>query len=240
VVANPPPYVWVTQVADPVVDYVAYMWIEDYSIAPRVHADFGSLVWYLSYRHGVPLPNPAQDLYLFDGAKTAIESQVTAADIRRCLVAAPLLSELDDDVLDRLAGDASLSRYERGETIVVEGEQSDLLLLHEGRARLFIRPSEGEDLEVLEFDAGEVFGILDEAPEIDGAVLVSATTDCDVVRIPPEAAGRVISDAPALAAVLEQIAVTRRRRIGRVLRRSAHDTSRASMGNADVTEGGSS
>ena len=67
VVAEPAPFAWVTNIADPVVDYQAYMWIDDYTITPRVQADFASLVWYLSYRRGVPLPNPAQDLYLFDG-----------------------------------------------------------------------------------------------------------------------------------------------------------------------------
>ncbi|MBT8240676.1 MAG: mechanosensitive ion channel family protein, partial [Acidimicrobiia bacterium] len=67
VVADPPPFAVVTQIADPVVDYEAKMWIEDYAIAPRVKADLGALVWYLTYRHDVPLPNPAQDLYLFDG-----------------------------------------------------------------------------------------------------------------------------------------------------------------------------
>ncbi|MGA9279664.1 mechanosensitive ion channel domain-containing protein [Ilumatobacter sp.] len=227
VVAEPAPYVWVTQIADPVVDYQAYMFIEDYTLAPRVKADFGSLVWYLSYRHDVPLPNPAQDLYLFDGAKTAIEARTTSADIRRCLVAAPLMAELDDDVLDQLASSASLTRFERGETIIVEGEQSDLLLLHEGRARLSVRQDGSDDLDVLDFDAGEVFGVMDEAPEMDGAALVVAMTDCDVVTIPPAAAGRVISEAPDLAAVLEQIAATRRRRIHRVLRHHERDAAAA-------------
>ncbi len=50
------------------------MWIEDYSLAPQVEADFGALVWYLSYRHDVPLPNPAQDVYVFDGAKSRCRS----------------------------------------------------------------------------------------------------------------------------------------------------------------------
>ena len=71
VVADPPPVVFVTNIADPVVDYQAFMWVDDFAIVPRVRADFASLVWYLSYRHGVPLPNPAQDLYLFDGVQTA-------------------------------------------------------------------------------------------------------------------------------------------------------------------------
>ena len=47
-----------------------------------------------------------------------------------------------------------------------------------------------------------------------------ATTDCEVLRIPPEGAGRAIAIAPDLANVLDQLAATRRRRIERVLRRS--------------------
>jgi len=223
VVADPPPFVRVTLIADPVVDYEASMWIDDFSIAPRVKADFNSLVWYLSYRHSVPLPNPAQDLYLFDGAKTAIESQTTSADIRRRIVDTPLLHELGDDVLDQLAAAASIGQFERGETIIVEGEQHDLFLLHEGRAHLVLRRDDSEDLGVLDIEAGEVFGVLDEPPGTDRAALVVAVTDCEVVKIPPEAAGRAISLAPDLAAVLEQLAVTRRRRIERVLRRSDRD-----------------
>jgi small-conductance mechanosensitive channel/CRP-like cAMP-binding protein len=227
VVEDPPPFARVTQIADPVVDYQASMWIDDYTIAPKVMADFGALVWYLSYRHGVPLPNPAQDLYLFDGAKTAIESQVTAADIRRRVADMPVISEIADDVVDQLAAAASIGRYQRGETIIAEGAQPNFLLLDQGRARLVLRREGSEDLDVLDIEAGEVFGVLDEPPESDWDALVVAVTDCDVVEIPPEAAARAISAAPDLAAVVEQLAVTRRRRINRVLRREARATDTA-------------
>ncbi len=138
VVEDPAPFAWVTQIADPVVDYQALMWIEDYTIAPQVKADFGALVWYLSYRHDVPLPNPAQDLYLFDGSKTAIESQITSADVRRRIASAPLTTDLGDEVLDKLAATSSVGRYRRGETIIVEGAQNDLFLLIDGRAALVL------------------------------------------------------------------------------------------------------
>jgi CRP-like cAMP-binding protein len=220
VVEDPPPFARVTQIADPVVDYQASMWIDDYSRGPQVKADFGALVWYMTYRHDVPLPNPAQDLYLFDGAKTAIENQVTEADIRGRIADVPLMSGLDDDALDKLAAVASLGQYQRGETIIEEGRQRDLLLLHSGRARLVVRRDGADDLKVLDIERGEVFGVLNDLPEADRALIV-AVTDCEVVRIPPEGAGRAVALAPDLAAVLEQLAVTRRRRIERMLRRSA-------------------
>ena len=236
VLMDPPPFARVIQIADPVVDYEASMWIEDYAAAPQVKADFGALVWYLSYRHDVPLPNPAQDLYLFDGAKTAIESQVTSADVRRRLVDVPLTAELDDDTLDHLAASASISQYQRGETIIAEGEQRDLLLLHAGQARLLLRRDELPDLDVLDLDAGDVFGVLDASPGVAGAAIVVAATDCEVLRIPPDAAGRAISSAPDLATVLEQVAVTRRRRIERVLRRASREaTGENSLAEADAT-----
>ena len=238
VVEDPPPFARVTQIADPVVDYEASMWIDDYTRAPQVKADFGALVWYLSYRHDVPLPNPAQDLYLFDGAKTAIESQVTSADIRRRIVDAPLVAELGDDVLDQLAASSSLAQYRQGETIIAEGTQRELVLLIEGRARLLLRRDGAEDISVLDFEVGEVFGVLDEPPKSDRAALVVAMTDCDAVRIPPEGAGRAIALAPDLAEVLEQLAVTRRRRIERVLRRSglAVDAARSSAVESSAPE----
>jgi small-conductance mechanosensitive channel/CRP-like cAMP-binding protein len=221
VVEDPPPFAWVTQIADPVVDYQALMWIEDYTIAPQVKADFGALVWYMSYRHDVPLPNPAQDLYLFDGAKTAIESQITSADVRKRIANAPLTTDLGDDVLDKLAATSSVGRYRRGETIIVEGAQNDLFVLTDGRAALVLTHDGEVELEVLDFEPGEMFGVLNEPPDAQRTALVVARTDCEVVRIPPEAAGQAIAVAPDLAGLLEQIAATRQRRIDRVIRRSA-------------------
>ncbi|WP_394933941.1 mechanosensitive ion channel domain-containing protein [uncultured Ilumatobacter sp.] len=220
IVEDPPPFAQVTQIADPVVDYETSMWIEDYSLAPQVEADFGALVWYLSYRHDVPLPNPAQDVYFFDGAKAAIESRVTAAEVRQRIADIPLVAALDNDALDKLAAVASINQYRSGETIIEEGTQRDLLLMHSGRARLILRRADLEDLNVVDIEAGEAFGVLSESPVSDRALVV-ATTDCEVLRIPPEGAGRAIAIAPDLANVLDQLAATRRRRIERVLRRSS-------------------
>jgi small-conductance mechanosensitive channel/CRP-like cAMP-binding protein len=219
VVADPAPFARVTLIADPVVDYEASMWIDDYSQAPQVKADFAALVWYMTYRHDVPLPNPAQDLYLFDGAKVAIESQVTTADIRRRIVEMPLVAGLDDDALDKLAAVATIGQYQQGETIIEEGTQNDLFFMHTGRARLLLRRDNAEDLNVVDLEAGEAFGVLDKPPDSDRALIVAAT-DCEVIQIPPEGASRAIALAPDLANLLEQLAVTRRRRIERVLRRS--------------------
>lgn len=224
VVVDPAPFARVTQIADPVVDYETSMWIEDYTLAPQVKADFGALVWYLSYRHDVPLPNPAQDLYLFDGTKTAIESQITAADVRRRLVDIPMMTELDDRVLDHLAAHGSIDQYRRGETIVAQGDRRELQFLHTGKALLLLRGEDSDDVSVLDLDPGEVLVVINDPPDTERTVAISAVTDCDVVRIPPEAASQAIALAPDLATLLDQLATTQRRRIDRVVRRLARGT----------------
>jgi len=221
VVADPPPFARVTQIADPVVDYQASMWIEDYTLAPQVKADFGALVWYLSYRHDVPLPNPAQDLYLFDGTQAAIESQVTAADVRRRLVDVPIVAELDDAVLDQLAANASIDQYRRGETIISQGEPHEMLLLQRGRAGLLLRSDDLDDVGVLDIEPGELLILTSEPAETDREVLIAAMADCEVVRVSREAAAQAVALAPELASLLEQLTTTQRRRIDRVVRRLA-------------------
>lgn len=225
VLADPAPEVFVTNIADPVVDYEARMWIDDYSIAPRVRADFASLVWYLSYRHGVPLPNPAQDLYLFDGATTALETQTSSADVRRALTGASLFAEASDEVLDSVAAASSLERYQAGEVILDSDDTSDVCLLDDGRARLVLESDEAASFDVLEHAAGEVLGLLGEPPEgADRRAVVIAITDCRIVRIPAAAAAGAVSGSDALAAALEQLRASRRRRCERLLRRAHRST----------------
>lgn len=219
VLADPAPVVFVTNIADPVVDYLTHFWIDDYSIAPRVMADFRSLVWYLSYRHDVPLPNPAQDIYLFDGKQTALDSQVPPAEIRRALIGAPLIAEMSESVVDHLATGATIHSYQAGETIVVEGRQHDVFVLDRGQARIILRGDGRPDLHVLDLAAGEVFGVMDDPPGADHEAHVVALSDCRVVHIPSSTAGSVVGQAGEWTAALDQLALSRRRRCDRALRR---------------------
>lgn len=238
VLTDPAPVVFVTNIADPVVDYVAYMWIDDYSITPRVRADFAALVWYLSYRHGVPLPNPAQDLYLFDGANSALEASTSSADVRRALMGASLFAEASDEVLDSLAAASSIERYQQGEVVIDSAATSDLFLLDDGRARLLLEADGEVPVEVLDHATGEVLGLLGELPNTDRRAVVVATSDCRIVRIPAAAATGAVTGSGALAAALDQLRAARRRRCERVLRRSHRAIDAAVPTDVTTAQGG--
>ena len=219
VLEDPPPNVVVKQIDDPLMGYDVQMWVDDYTIAPRVKSDFGALVWYHSHRHEVPLPSPAQDLYLYDGVKVGLEGKIEWAELRRRIQTSPPFDELDADDLDLLATSASVARYAGGETMLVEGSSHDLHVLYEGRARLLLRDDDSEDLVVLELEAGDVFGVLESSEKDARRSVVVATDDSEIVIIGSDAASSVISRTPALANAMEQLATTRRRRISRALRR---------------------
>jgi small-conductance mechanosensitive channel len=233
VVADPPPVAQVVQIDDPLMGYVVHLWIDDYARAPAVTSDFGSLVWYFSHRHGVPLPSPAQDLYLYDGAQVALDERVGRGELLQRLRRAPLLDELDDDDLDVLADAAEPRRYARGEVITAEGDDRDIHVLSEGHAALVLRgdrragldaaqESSREDLVVLDVGSGDIFVPLD--PPNTGGLLpvLVAVEDCDVVSIAEAAASQVISRRPNVAAAIDQLGASRRRRIAHALRRSTN------------------
>jgi small-conductance mechanosensitive channel len=218
VLAEPPPEVWVVGISDPQMGYQVLLWIDDYAAAPRIKADFGALVWYQSHRHRVPLPNPAQDLYLYDGERTALAARPDRAEILRRLRRSPVLAELGDEHLDRLAAAATPARFARGEVMLGPGTTDrDLYVLDEGHARIVVDAPDGEPLEVTDVAAGELFGQLTAERRADAAPRLVAVTDCEVVRIAEAAAAAVASGYPQLAKALEHLSRTRQRRIERML-----------------------
>ncbi len=217
VLSEPAPRVRLTNISDPVVDYAVDMWIDDYEIEPMVRSDFGRLVWYQSHRHDVPLPNPAQDLFLYDGVKTAEAAIPTTAELRQGLQSSPLLASLDDEELDALAAATRLDRYSVGEVIVGPASTGgELRLVRDGHAQMVL-PDDGTDHVIADFAAGEAIGVIDlSSPELR-RVLVRAVSDCVIATIDAQVIGAVGSRNAELATALNRVAAIRRRRVERTM-----------------------
>jgi small-conductance mechanosensitive channel len=218
VLDDPPPNVRVVQIDDPLMGYEVDMWIDDYAIAPRVKSDFGSLVWYQSERHGVPLPSPAFDLYTYDGVAASESGRIDVGEIRRRLQSSPLLAQLDEDDVARLAAASRADRFAGGETIAEAGVGGrDLHVLWSGSARITVATPGGGTADAGELGPGDVFGLLSRVEGVREQPRVLAITDCEVVVVDEAVAGAVASRDPALSEVLNQLAFTRQRRIQRML-----------------------
>lgn len=219
VLEQPPPNVRVVQIDDPLMGYQVDMWISDFAIEPRVVSDFGSLVWYQSHRHGVPLPSPAQDLFLWDGPTENAAGTPTPSELRTALSASPFLESLPDDELDRLSHGARAQRFARGELIGVNGASSRaLMVLVDGSAELVLLPDSGStEITVATVNDGDLIGLLSGERVHGHSLALRAVSDCEIVTIDGEVAGEVGSRHAELANALDRMATTRRRRIDRIL-----------------------
>jgi small-conductance mechanosensitive channel len=217
VLSDPPPAVLVVQVDDPLMGYEVHLWIDDYAIVPRVKADFGALVWYQSHRHDVPLPSPAQDLFLWDGVANAEALRPKEDDTRRALLGAALLASLPEEELDLLVRAGRQERFALGEVLLdTRRPTGDVVVIADGRAAVAVVGAEGESV-VSEITAGETIGFLEAAPG-GQPVVVRALTDCDTVMLDGTVVGEVGSRNRDVAVAFNRIAAMRARRIDRVAR----------------------
>jgi small-conductance mechanosensitive channel/CRP-like cAMP-binding protein len=211
VLTDPSPVVRVVQIDDPLMGYDVHMWIDDYTISPRVKSDFGALVWYQSHRMDVPLPSPAFDLYHHDPIQEAADAALTVDQLAERVRLSSVFSELDDTDIRELAVSAVAQRFRRGETILAAGVASrEVYVLWSGRARIMI-PDEPNVF--IELSDGDVFGVVSRSRERATSQQVVAVADCEVVRIEASTAGAVASRNPSLADELNQLMSSRNRRL---------------------------
>lgn len=211
VLEDPPPDIKVKQTDDPLMGYEAQMWIEDYTYAPRVKSDFGSLIWYQSHRMGVPLPSPAFDLYHHDPIQEAADAALSVEDLAERIRQAPALSEINEADVEILARSAGHARFSRGEDILVPGAVNrDLWILWRGRARMMAADHPERFVDLAD---GDVFGLLSRSSRAMVPPAVMALTDCEVVRIDAEEASAVAGRNPRATDALNQILTSRSRRL---------------------------
>ncbi len=225
VLLDPEPVARVTLIDDPLMGYEVQMWVDDYTIVPRVESEFGALVWYQSHRHNVPLPSPAQDLYLYDGNAEAAASGTPIEELQHRLRCSPLLATLHADRLDELAAASTAERFKSGESIVrSDAVRRDPIVLVEGSAQLMV--DDGIERTVAaEIARGDLIGVI--KPEAEGVlVVVEALTDCETVRLQADVATRVISQDAALSDAVNQVLETRMRRVDRVLEQRSIEVTR--------------
>ena len=220
VLADPSPAVLVTTIDDPLMGYDVHLWVDDFAIVPRVKGDFGALVWYQSHRHNVPLPSPAQDIYLHDPMAEAKAAEPTLAELREGIRSAPLLAQLADDDLDRLAQHARRVRFRAGELMFhSDSDVRDLLVIVEGAGQLVLLEPGFEEAVVTDVAAGDVIGLLDARRGEQRLVAARAVTDCVVLVLQADVLDEVATRNGEIVAAFNRTVALRQRRIRRLVER---------------------
>ena len=240
VIHDPAPRVMITTIDDPLMGYKVQLWVDDFADVPRVKSDFSALVWYHSHRHDVPLPSPAQDLYLYDAATTPGDRDFSDADIRRGVEASPLLALLPEVEIDRVVRAAVPVRYARGELIRDSRVASrDLLLLTEGRAELVLLRAGEPEAVVTALDEGEVLGLMTAEGTLGGRLVARAVADCELLQIGAELAAELGGRHPEISDALNRTTAIRQRRIDRIVELRAIQHAAEQAGGANSVGGDS-
>ncbi len=217
VLTDPAPSVLVTTIDDPLMGYDVFMWVDDFAIVPRVKGDFGALVWYQSHRHNVPLPSPAQDIFVHDPIAEAAAAEPTLAELRQAVCTSPLLAQLPDGELDRLAHRARRVRYRAGELMFDSAsERRDLLVIVAGTAQLVLLEPGFDEAVVSEVGVGDVVGLLDARRGDQRLVALRAVTDCVVVVLAAELVDEIGSRNAEIVAAFNRLSALRQRRVARL------------------------
>jgi CRP-like cAMP-binding protein len=103
--------------------------------------------------------------------------------------------------------------------VLADDAANDLFVVVKGTINLVVRLADGTEYGVVDFEAGDVLGVVDHRSIEVGSIVAVAATDCELVSIPAASAGLVISRSPSLSGALDQLAASRQRRIGRIVRR---------------------
>lgn len=134
----------------------------------------------------------------------------------RTLARCPLLADLPERDLRRLAAAATVRHVKRGQLVFTTGDAGDsLIVVADGRLKAFHSSPEGEELLLDVVDPGGSLGELTVADGGPRSLSASALTNATLLRVPRGAILEVAATSPALtSALLAALAAVVRRLTG--------------------------
>ena len=155
---------------------------------------------------------------MHDPIAEAKSAEPTMAELRAAVTTSPLLAQLPEGDIDRLAQGSRRQRYRVDELVFDSNSESrELLLILEGRGRLVLLEPGLDEAVVVDVGVGEVVGLLDAGRLHDQVVAMRATTDCEVLAIPAKLVGEVGSRNADVVAAIDRLVAQRQRRIRRLV-----------------------
>ncbi|MBK9387177.1 MAG: mechanosensitive ion channel [Planctomycetes bacterium] len=209
VLATPPPEARVVTYADFFVEYEVLLYIDDYDKLNTIVDEFMTKVWYAAKRNNLTIPYPIRTVHMTQmpaKAEVPAHQRFTSA-----LHRVPVFIPMDESELDKLAQEASLESFGKGERIVRQGEPGDALyVIVEGAAVVSISDGAGLEREVARLGRGEFFGEMALLTGEPRTAHVTAAEDLDVLVIYKGSLKGILERRPGLAQEMAEMVEARR------------------------------
>jgi small-conductance mechanosensitive channel/CRP-like cAMP-binding protein len=209
VLASPVPEARVVNYADFSIEYEVLLYLEDYDRLNQIIDEFMTKVWYAAKRNNLNIPYPIRTVHLTQvPPKPEISAQQRYSS---ALQRVPVFIPMDETELGKLALDASLESFGKGERVVRQGEPGDALyVIVEGSAVVSIADGASMEREVARLARGEFFGEMALLTGEPRTAHVSAADDLDVLVIRKEALRGILERRPGLAQEMAEMVEARR------------------------------
>jgi hypothetical protein len=210
VLKKPEPSVWLEEYSDFSINFTIRFFILDYGEFRNIKSNVMYRIWYAFKREGITIPFPIRDVRIkekrpdeeTERGREVMQLQVLLGNLE-------LFSSLSDDDLKRLAEQAQVRVYGRGECLVREGEPGgSLFVIRDGRVKLTIAQVDGRQTELATMTSGQFFGERSLLTGTQRSATVTAETDVVVVIVDKPVLAPILQAntklVTSLAAVLEQ------------------------------------
>ncbi|MBA4422449.1 MAG: hypothetical protein C0390_05010 [Syntrophus sp. (in: bacteria)] len=205
-----PPVVRLTDYADFSINFTIRFFIADYAELEEIMSDVMYRLWYAFKREGITIPFPIRDVRIKErAAGEEVERDKEIRQLQDLLGNLDLFSSLSTDDLKRLAEQAQIRVYGRGECLVNEGEPGgSLFLIRNGVVKLTVAQADGRQTVLATMTSGQFFGERSLLTGMQRSATVTAEADVVVVVVDKPVLAPILQAntnlVASLAAVLEQ------------------------------------
>jgi small-conductance mechanosensitive channel/CRP-like cAMP-binding protein len=204
VLADPPPYTFLTEFGESAINYELKFWLRDGRRYPRISEAIRTNCWYEFSRRGIQFAFPVRVL------ERARSSTRTTEQTAELLGEQALFSSLDGAQLEQLAKSAKHTRFGKEETIIHQGERGEsMFILASGSAEVFAR-KDARLLRVGMLQTGDCFGEVSLLTGEPRSATVVAKSDCSVIEVQKTQISTLLHQHPELAERLSETLAQRR------------------------------
>ncbi len=205
VLETPPPQIVLKELADDAGAFEAKIWFNDYSQIDAIRNAYLTNAWYAAKRHGIVFPYEDHQMYLFPGSKMKLGTDDSVA--LATLPETPQYQEsfdLSADELTKLAADAEVLRFGKGEQVIQAGDEVDhIYVVLTGSSKSLVTDLDGRTHPLGNTESGNVFGLIPGLRHIESLVSVIAASDLQVAKIPVHRVEKLIKSNPGFGQDLE-------------------------------------
>jgi CRP-like cAMP-binding protein len=215
VAVDPAPSCVLMDLGESTARYAVRYWLTNIAVDDPTDGEVRTRVFFALKRKGIPLALPAHALFMTEDTNKRRERHSAEAHARRltALRSVEIFQPLDDAECERVADALVYAPFAKGERITRQGADAHwLYLVAQGRVAVRVAV-DGDEREVAQMGAGEVFGEMSLLTGEPRSASVFAQGDVECWRLDREVFSAVLQRRPEVAHEIAALLAERRVRL---------------------------